>query len=123
MVVIDGVGNGQEDMDQFLQDQEENDNAALMNGNYDGYDDTIGGVQKKRSVLDDLPEHRVERCHVLLKNLPSEDLVHIVPEKIPAFLRIDRDVKNKRELLYDFYRQYQEFDIEYLEKDVKKRLV
>ena len=74
-------------------------------------------------LLDDLPEHRVERCHVLLKNLPSEDLVHIVPEKIPAFLRIDRDVKNKRELLYDFYRQYQEFDIEYLEKDVKKRLV
>lgn len=108
-------------MDKFMQEQEENDNAAFMNGNYDGYDEI--GVQKKRSILDDLPEHRVERCHILLKNLPSEDLVHIVPEKIPAFLRIDRDVKNKRELLQDFYRQYQEFDIEFLEKDVKKRLV
>ena len=90
-------------MDQFLQDQQDTDNAALMNGNYDGFEDTIG-VQKKRSILDDLPEHRVERCHALLKNLPSEDLVHIVPEKIPAFLRIDRDVKNKRDLLNDFYR-------------------
>ena len=108
-------------MDQFLQDQEENDNAGIMNGNYNGFNDM--GVQRKRSVLDDLPEHRVERCHILMKNLPSEDLVHIVPEKIPAFLRVDKNVKDKRELLQDFYKQYQNFDIEYLEKDVKKRLV
>jgi hypothetical protein len=87
--------------DQFTADQED---ADMMNGN--GYldSDTIVGVQKKKSVLDDLPEHRGERAQVLLKNLPGEDLVHIVPEKIPAFLRVDKDVKNKRELLYDFYR-------------------
>ena len=94
-------GNGY-DPDQFIADQEENDHG-MLNGN--GYLDSDAiGVQKKKSVLDDLPEHRGDRAQVLLKNLPGEDLVHIVPEKIPAFLRVDKDVKNKRELLYDFYR-------------------
>lgn len=76
----------------------------MMNGN--GYidTDTLIGVSKKKSVLDNLPDHRGERSQALLKNLPGEDLVHIVPEKIPAFLRVDKDVKNKRELLYDFYK-------------------
>ena len=68
-----------------------------MNGKYGGDDldaqgVSIAGVHKKKSVLDNLPDNRGERAQVLLKNLPSEDLVHIVPEKIPAILRIDKDV-------------------------------
>jgi len=41
---------------------------------------------------------------ILLKNLSNEDLIHIINDKIPAFLRIDRDIKQKRELLADYYR-------------------
>lgn len=81
--------------DQFIADQEQNDDNGYVNGNYIGDEieaNGIAGVIKKRSILDDLPENRGERAQVLIKNLPSEDLVHIVPEKIPAFLRIDKDV-------------------------------
>ena len=60
-------------------------------------------MQKKSSILDGLTEHRADRCHILLKNLPNEDLVHIEKEKIPAFLRIDGDVKTKTKTLKEFH--------------------
>jgi len=53
-------------------------------------------MKKQQTILDGLTVHRADRAHILLKNLPNEDLVHIVNEKIPAFLRIDKDVKLKR---------------------------
>ena len=60
---------------------------------------------------------------ILLNNLPQEDLVHILDAKIPAFLRIDRDIKNKRDNLQYFYKQYQDFDIEILNKEIRKKLL
>jgi len=42
-----------------------------------------------------LPEHRANRVTQLLKNLPNEDLVHIMKAKIPTFLRIDKDIQAK----------------------------
>ena len=54
-------------------------------------------------MLEVLPENRAERCQQLLKNLPNEDLVHIMKAKIPTFLRIDKDVVAKQEYLKGFY--------------------
>ena len=68
--------------------------------------------QKQRSILDGLTEHRADRCAVLLQNLPNEDLVHIISKKLPAFLRIDNDVKRKRAELTEFHDQYMEYDID-----------
>ena len=51
--------------------------------------------KKYKNVLDGLTEHRSDRAQKLLRNLPNEDLVHIDPRKIPAFLRIDADIKKK----------------------------
>lgn len=48
--------------------------------------------KKYKNVLDGLTEHRSDRAGKLLRNLPNEDLVHIDPRKIPAFLRIDGDI-------------------------------
>lgn len=53
-------------------------------------------TKKVTSILDGLTEDRAERAQVLLKNLGNEDLVHILPEKIPAFLRIDKEIQNKK---------------------------
>jgi len=58
-----------------------------------------------------LPENRQERLAILLKNLPNEDLVHIDDSRIPAILRIDKDVKAAREKLHGFQAQYMEFNI------------
>lgn len=58
----------------------------------------------------------------MLQNLPNEDLVHISDAKIPAFLRIDKDVRNKREVLFDYYTQYQQFDINHLDEQVKNQM-
>ena len=44
------------------------------------------------NILDGITEHRADRAQILLKNLPNEDLVHVDPRKIPAFLRIDKDI-------------------------------
>ena len=79
-------------------------------------------MKKQQTILDGLTVHRADRAHILLKNLPNEDLVHIVNEKIPAFLRIDKDVKLKRVQLKEFYTQYQDFNIEELERGVKQSL-
>lgn len=49
--------------------------------------------KKQQTILDGLTDHRAERAHILLRNLPQEDLVHIDDRKVPAFLRIDKDVK------------------------------
>jgi len=38
--------------------------------------------------------------------------VHIIDKKLPAFLRIDNDVKKKRAELTEFHDQYMEYDIE-----------
>ena len=119
----DGNING---YDQFINDQIEADDQ--MNGEItqsDFQNNTYANVttQKLMSILDGLTEDRAERCQILLKNLPNEDLVHILPEKIPAFLRIDREIRDKKQLLFDFYKQYQDFNIEYLDKDVRNRLV
>ena len=74
------------------------------------------------SVLDNLTDHRAERCHILLKNLLNEDLVHVEKEKIPAFLRIDGDIKTKTKMLKEFHQNYMNFNIESLDRDVKNRL-
>lgn len=73
--------------DQFIADQEK------AEGQEDG---DSPRYQKKVSILDGLTEHRADRVGILLSNLPQEDLVHIVEKKIPAFLRIDNDIKKKR---------------------------
>lgn len=89
--------NGQMDngYDQFIQDQQ----AQEQDGR-NGQEPTY---QKQQSVLDGLTEHRADRCAVLLQNLPNEDLVHIINKKLPAFLRIDNDVKRKRAELSSFH--------------------
>ena len=69
-----------------------------------------------------MTEHRADRCHVLLRNLPNEDLVHIESEKIPAFLRIDGDIKTKNKMLKEFHANYMNFNIESLDLDVRNRL-
>jgi hypothetical protein len=47
--------------------------------------------------MEGLTEHRSDRALILLNNLSKEDLVQIQYEKIPAFLRIDNDVKKRQE--------------------------
>ena len=69
-----------------------------------------------------LPEHRANRVTQLLKNLPNEDLVHIMKAKIPTFLRIDKDIQAKQAYLKGFYQKYQQFDIEDLSKSVRDKL-
>jgi|TARA_B110000914_G_scaffold168288_1_gene148839 hypothetical protein len=49
-------------------------------------------VDGRQSILETLPDHRADRCNQLLRNLPKEDLVHIMKAKIPTFLRIDKDI-------------------------------
>jgi len=77
---------------------------------------------KKASILDNIPENRAERLQILLKNLPNEDLQYILDAKIPNFLRIDKDVQLEREKLADFFKQYMEFDIEELDKEIMASL-
>ena len=48
--------------------------------------------------------------------------MHIEKDKIPAFLRIDGDIKTKTNNLKDFHKNYMNFNIESLDKDVKSRL-
>jgi len=121
----DGNVNG---YDQFINDQIDEDSRLGAGIDESGYaNNTMQGVnvtsQKVMSILDGLTENRSERAQILLKNLSNEDLVHILPEKIPAFLRVDKEIQNKKQLLWDFYKQYQDFNIEYLDKDVRNRLV
>ena len=94
--------NGGYDPEQFIADQMAADDKQQQEVNY----------QKQTSILDGLTEHRADRCAVLLNNLPNEDLVHIINKKLPAFLRIDNDVKRKRAELSSFHDQYMEYDIE-----------
>ena len=49
--------------------------------------------ENENNVQHELPENRVERLAVLMKSLPMEDMIHIKDNRIPAFLRIDKDVK------------------------------
>ena len=78
--------------------------------------------KKSFNILDTLPEHRAERCQILLSNLKNEDLVHIADQKIPAFLRIDRDVQARQQQLLDFFSQYMEFNIDELDYEMKEKL-
>ena len=130
-MLLDGHMNGDGNVngyDQFINDQIDED--SRLQGQID-QSDYINNTQQQAnvttqkitSILDGLTEDRAERAQILLKNLSNEDLVHILPEKIPAFLRIDKDIQNKKQLLFDFYQQYQNFNIEYLDKDVRNRLV
>lgn len=115
---VDEEGDG---FDRFIDDQmkEEERNE----GDEDqGRPDEDLGVKKQRSVLDGLTEHRSDRVMILLKNLANEDLVHINTSKIPAFLRIDNDIQREREKLQDFFKEYMEFDIEDLNRDVRQNL-
>jgi hypothetical protein len=74
-------------------------------------------------VLDGLTEHRADRVGILLGNLPQEDLVHIVNKKMPAFLRIDKDIQKKRGELKDFHDQYMEYDIErHMDQEVRENM-
>ena len=66
-----------------------------------------------------LPENRQERMAILLKNLPNEDLVHIENSRIPAFLRIDKDVQHQREKLNGYQEQYMQFNINDYSHQVK----
>ena len=78
--------------------------------------------KRQTSILDGLTDHRADRCHILLRNLHNEDLVHIEKEKIPAFLRIDGDIQVKTKMLKEFHQNYMNFNIEGLDREVKKRL-
>jgi len=46
-----------------------------------------------------------------------------VDAKLPAFLRIDKNVQLEREKLADYFRQYMEFDIDDLDKEVRASLL
>ena len=93
------VENGQEQTtggyDQFIADQE--------NGTAAGEEPSSPRYEKQISILDGLTEHRADRVGLLIANLPQEDLVHIVNKKMPAFLRIDKDIQRKRDELKDFH--------------------
>jgi hypothetical protein len=91
-----------------------------MNGQQEG--DVEYQYKKQQTILDGLTEHRAERAHILLKNLPNEDLVHVDDKKVPAFLRIDKDVKARRAQLQEFHEAYQRFNIAELEKGVQSTL-
>ena len=91
-----------------------------MNGNLEN---GHGGpaLKKQRTIAEQaaadrlsarvLPENRQERMAYLLKNLPNEDLVYIDNSRIPAFLRIDKDVQVAREKLEGYQDQYMSFNI------------
>lgn len=74
-------------------------NGDLTNGEDSGNFDHLDKVNnmeeeaRLRFASRVLPENRQERMGILLKNLPNEDLVHIDDSRIPAFLRIDKDVQ------------------------------
>ena len=88
MATVETNGQGQTDgYDQFIADQE--------NGTA-GEEPGSPRYQKVVSVLDGLTEHRADRVGILINNLPQEDLVHIIKKKLPAFLRIDKDIQRKR---------------------------
>jgi hypothetical protein len=104
--------------------------SALPNGSHPSHDPeqsqallpTEVPLKRQKSILDKLTDHRADRASILLKNLPNEDLVHIVAAKIPAFLRIDGDVRRRREQLAAFYAQYQDFDVNHLDGEIKAKL-
>lgn len=50
-------------------------------------------------------------------------MIHIKKERIPAFLRIDKDVCMHRERLTEFFQKYMDFDINELDIEVKQSLV
>lgn len=115
-----GTEVDQNGYDQFIKDQEDADGQEYANANGQAYDQP--GLKKTHSILDGLTEHRADRCHILLRNLPNEDLVHIENEKIPAFLRIDGDIQSKKKMLKEFHQNYMNFNIEGLDREVKHRL-
>lgn len=78
--------------------------------------------KKYKNILDGLTEHRADRAQILMRNLPNEDLVHIDPRKIPAFLRIDLDIKKKQEALKKCHQDYMEFNIDDLSREVTSHL-
>lgn len=49
-------------------------------------------------------------------------MVHIEKDKVPAFLRIDGDIKMKTKTLKEFHHNYMNFNIEGLDRDVRYRL-
>ena len=98
-----------EPVDNFVNDIVENDNEQADEPRF-------------FNILDGLTEHRAERAQILLKNLYSEDLVHIDIEKIPAFLRIDGDISKKRQQLIEFHNQYQTLDMTDMDREVKQHL-
>ena len=102
--------------DQFIEDEFQPDGTTLNGG------ENTRTTQKMASILDGLTEHRADRVQILLANLPNEDLVHIVKDKIPAFLRIQKDVQAKREHLDYLYRQYQEYDIADMDEELRAKL-
>ena len=125
--------------DQFIADQQEHNghddmtdkelfNAIVNDGaiptspqhaacaDNDGHDHEV-------DILDNLPENRQERLDVLLKNLPTEDLCRITKHKIPAFLRIDNDVKEQKDRLLISFREYMAFDMKDMQADVKESLM
>lgn len=78
--------------------------------------------KQKVNILDGLTEHRSDRAQILLKNLKNEDLVHIDPDKIPAFLRIDKDIKTKQEALALNHASYMQFNIDELRNEISSTL-
>jgi hypothetical protein len=72
-------------------------NGAHVNG-VNGFDDVdqFNHLESKATEETpremELPDNRQERLAILLKNMPNEDLVHINEKRVPAFLRIDKDV-------------------------------
>jgi len=106
-----------EGFDQFIQDQEQQDEQE----NQVEETQTLT-VKKLASVLDNLPENRAERLVILLNNLPSEDLCHIINDKIPPFLRIDKDVQEQRDKLRNFAKEFMDFNIDDLDIEIRQKL-
>lgn len=97
-------------------------NQDLNDQQFDHLEKTPEQSARERLNSRVLPENRQERLAILLKNLPNEDLVHIDDSRIPAILRIDKDVKAAREKLHGFQEQYMQFNISQFDTDVKHRL-
>jgi hypothetical protein len=75
-----------------------------MNGDLNGHAEPEDmPIQEPEPInspaADELPENRQERLAILLANLENEDVVHVKRQRIPAFLRIDKDVTSQRDKL------------------------
>jgi len=62
-----------------------------------------------------LPNHLAKRVEILLKSLPNQYISNMQPHNVPAFLRIDVDVRIQQYILTELRKRYmdKDFSLEY----------